>query len=140
MNDSTVRIEAEIIKSTIQNIAAHTAVLALSYDKLYDELRSADPQRDHKFERFMLTFTRAMHALQSDRVKALAAAANEMRSFSGAGAQAEVGRAVPCAPSAPVVAARCAASAPGGRAPREPRQPALVSVAGETYYAPELAK
>jgi len=137
MNDSKIRVQAALIQNTMFNIAAYTSELRQSYSKLYDELDSADPQRDRPFEQFMLAVARALNDLQSARVTALASIAKEMRSFS---AQSEVGRAVPVEPSAPVVAARCAASAPGARASREPRQPALVSVAGETYYAPELAK
>ena len=143
MNDSIVRIHAEIIQNTMINIAAYTSELRQSYSKLYDELDSADPQRDRQFEQFMLAFARALNDLQSARVTALASIAKEMRSFSASGAQSEVGRAVPCAPSAPVVVRQSRASAPsapGGRASREPRQPAMVDIAGETYYAPELAK
>lgn len=121
MNDSTVRIQSEIIRNAMINIAAYTSELRQSYSKLYDELDSADPQRDRQFEQFMLAFARALNDLRSDRVTALAAAADAMRNFAGAGAQSEVGRAVPCAPSAPVVVRQSRASAPGGRASREPR-------------------
>ena len=94
MNDSKIRIQAEIIKNTMMNIAANTAELRRAYDKLYDELAFADPQYDRPFERFMLTFTRALNDLQSDRVTDLAAAADEMRAFAGGRQSDDMMRAV----------------------------------------------
>ena len=115
MNHAKIRIQSEIIRNTMRNIAANTVELRRAYNKLYDELSFADPQYDRPFERFMLTFTRALNDLQSDRVTDLAAAADEMRDFAGGRQSDDMMRAVlrdsTAVPDArPVVAARCAAS------------------------------
>lgn len=120
MNDSTIRVQADLITINLSAIAAATEQLQRSFDVLYEELETCDPQRGRDFEHFLLHLTRTLHALRSDHVTALAQSAAAMRAFASG---SEVGRAVPGEPSAPVVAARCAASAPVGRA--VPEQPEI---------------
>lgn len=148
MNDSTVRIHAGLIKENVIKIAAITSEIKRSFDILYPELGTADPQHDRDFERFMLSATRALNALTSDSVVDLARSAQHMEGFISSATHTEKrdritsympslisgytrkeilrrsqGRATP--PAEP--------SAPGGRASREPRRPALAS---ESYYEP----
>ncbi|MFA7334828.1 MAG: hypothetical protein WC130_11140 [Kiritimatiellia bacterium] len=83
MNDAKIRIHAELIAVNIQHIAGVEAELRRSYDALYGELASADPQYDRQFEYFMLHLTRTLHALQCDSVTSLAIATKAMRNYGG---------------------------------------------------------
>jgi len=82
MNDAKIRIHSELIAGNIQTIAAVTSQLRKSYDTLYNELQTADPQYDRQFEYFMLHLTRTLHALESDHITSLAFATTQMRDFS----------------------------------------------------------
>jgi hypothetical protein len=95
MNESKIRIQAGLIANNLQHIAAIAGELRRSYDILYSELQSADPQYDRQFEYFMLHLTRTLHALQCDSVTSLAIAAVEMRDFIGGLASREPSASVP---------------------------------------------
>lgn len=90
MNSSKIRIHAELIAANIQHIAGIAGELRRSYDTLYNELQSADPQQDRPFEYFMLHLTRTLHALQSDHITSLAVAVAAMRDYPGTTSAASV--------------------------------------------------